>query len=178
MKNIRIIFYVLLFSLFSISCNSQKKILYNEIKKGISTDCAFLKTQFNLENNCKLFFSNESIPINTTPFYKEIDSISVFSKIDIKDPFEYLNLFDIDNFKETHKVKIPSNLNRDITAFNLKVFCSEEINGVITCEIIESKLKKGSYKSEATFGQSVVFLLEISNNKSIIRKFKKVLQNN
>lgn len=169
-------FLIILISITLIKpCGNSDISTYYNILTKLQTNCDLFKSKSFTIEFCDLKLCSKTIPINITPFHFVVDSMNLIKTKDEKDSFISANLFDLNNHKNTFQNQ---NLDRfdNKNKFNIKLYCSDIINGLITCEAIESSSIYDT--NDLIFGQSLLFLFKVIDSDNVKLIDSVIINNN
>jgi len=157
---------VFLILLLNNICFSQQYKYYEIIKNEIENNCNFIKKEFDLQNKCKIQMSAVIISINTTPFHKILDSLSLLPGLEKENSFTKANLFDLNNYKPNHNNFFLKKLNGNKPEKpNIRLYCSDKIHNLVTCEAVE--INENDENNELMFGKSILYLFVLDKSNKI-----------
>ena len=153
-------------------CDSQSLNIYDQVIEELEANCFLIQKELRLKEDCLIKLSSKSITINITAFHEIVDSLNLIKKEGM-DSFTAANLFDLENHKDSFENEALTKIADKNT--NIQLYCSEVIDGLMTCETIE---KKGVERNnDLIFGQSLLHLLRISESNDV-KLIHSVLINN
>lgn len=170
------VFYILV---ILSSCRAQELNVYNEIQNLVEDNCDELYLSLGIdESECGVVLSARIIPITITPFHEIIDSLMLIPNNNKDSSFSNANLFDLRNYEESYELKSTTrreaHANRKV--IYVRLYCSSEINGLITCEAVQ--IDQGNVNNELFFGESLLYLFKASKNNKVILIESTMIQNN
>ncbi len=170
--------YIILFIVGSLihSCESQDVSRYQDVLGKVKNECEIIKEKLDLKEQCEIEFSTKVVGINITPFHNVIDSLSLIDKNEDDDSFDVANLFDIENHIEPYEDLSLRKLVNEELNYNVKLYCSNTYNGLMTCEAVEKD--RLNPNNELLFGRSILFLFKITKSNEVKKLSSVVLHNN
>ncbi|MBK8518113.1 MAG: hypothetical protein IPL55_18060 [Saprospiraceae bacterium] len=159
-----------------VSCKLNKIAIYKDIKKHVENDCDLLSDYFDQTSKCKIMLSNKIIPVNVTPFYQCIDTLPLIKTITGVETFNDMNFFDLANHKQIYVNESLNLINNKYENFTIKLFCSDIISNLVTCEAVE--ISNFNSNNELIFGNSMLYLFYLDSNNKVKKLSLISLKNN